>query len=359
MPGRGAGWVLATLLLAGCEHSPPFTAALDRPTGPLDPGPPTRLTADTMPIVGFTWDDKALIVIGPRRPLVRSPDGKIRRDSVERCLGLIPSTGGSRFWEYCDDRPSQHDSANHVYSADIAPDGRLLMVQTTAPIFTDTTPRFPLMHHAELWLSDTAKPGVNRRMLLQLYDDEVGRPVVPPGTINWLERVTWIGSDRFVALASHLTPSPDPPRQFLGMVVGQITADTTILRPLDDMQGVESWSATPEGDLVFVIGARLWMRPTSEAAERELLAELPLPAGHHIASARCHGGSCWAISRPAVANQIVDWQLWRTRDGVVEEPVLVRHPSPPGIPRLSHRGRDVLVRFQKREYLIPALLPHD
>lgn len=348
--------LLVASLMSGCDHTAPFTTTLDRPADGYEAGPPTRLTHSPIEIAGWTSDDRAFIVLGPREPAVRLPDGSFRPDGSEWCVGLIPATGGSRFWEYCDDRLSQRDSLNHIVSASMATDGALLLVEVTGPLATSGY-KFPVGRNAELWLSDTATPS-QRRRLLQLYRDDIGRPVVSPGTINWLTRLAWAGSNRFVAKAGHLTPMPKAGVQWQGLVVGEISSDTTILRLVDDLQGVESWSVTSSGDVLLVVGSQLWMLSMAAAAARELIADLPLMPGHHIATARCHAGECWAISKPN-NDQIVDWQLWRVSGGVVAEPIVVHQPSPPGMPRLSYRGRDLLVMHQRIGYLLKALLPSD
>ena len=178
------------------------------------------------------------------------------------------------------------------------------------------------------------------------------RTVTPDGV-----GIAWAGSNRFVAKAGHLTPMPKAGVQWQGLAVGEITSDTTTLQLVDDLHDVESWSVTDGGDVLLVIGPQLWLLDTREAS-RELLADLPLEPGHLIATARCHSGECWAISKPN-NNEIVDWQLWRITPGLVSEPILVRQPSPPGTPWLSHRGRDVLVMYQNLGYLLKDLLPRD
>ncbi|HKR56370.1 MAG TPA: hypothetical protein VJS20_08715, partial [Gemmatimonadales bacterium] len=98
--------ILALLLgLAACEHTEPFAAsATPILSGPLSPGNPTRLT--------YNLGEDAYPVSAPDGSYLlyqaENPD-QLDRD---RCLFLLPPTGGTQTLEACDQTVPSEDSTN-------------------------------------------------------------------------------------------------------------------------------------------------------------------------------------------------------------------------------------------------------
>lgn len=335
--------------LVGCGHSaPPTGADVDRWTGPWSPGPPERLYPGPVNLQNLTADGLG-VLISWRAPV--SPAAH-RRDSMDAPIGYLPMTGGSGVWSVGDDRPSQRDSVNRITDAALGVDGRLLYVETTHPVTFDSTRHFPVYWHFELYLARPEDPGARRR-LLQLFDEQDGHATVPDGTTNWLDGLQWVDRDHFAAVAASLLPNRSLRRQ--GLVIGTITADTTLLELVDDLTGVDRWSATGDGDVLIQSGLTL-SRLSIGGGPRRPLAELPDAPGRRLVASRCDRDACWAITRDGAAS-FAAWRIWRL-DPTSGTIVATRDLSPPvsGDPILPPTGTDVLVLYQGVLHRIAGVL---
>lgn len=174
--------IAAALALLGCGHSDAFKVAEPR-LGPFNTGSDVRLTfnpdQDYWP--AWTQDGRGILYafVNPVGPGILA--------DRHRCMGLLPAAGGSRIWEWCDNRQTQSDSATSFTAYALASDGRLLYVEAVAPANSASFPR-----QITLWLADSAAP-LTRTALLTLPLN-LGMPV------TWLSDIAWTGPSSFIAL---------------------------------------------------------------------------------------------------------------------------------------------------------------
>lgn len=311
MNNRLLGLLAGTVLL-GCGHTLPKQPDLDRATGPWSAGPPTQLTAAAVSVIGFTADGRAILIHRHDPTRVTGPDGEPRLDSSEIFLGLLPAMGGSGLWEFSDERTSQRDSINDITAAALAPDGRILYVETTGPDPRAGYP-FPIHWHTDLYLSDTADMG-HRRKLLQLFDEDAGHALVPPGTINWLRDLAWIDSNHFTAIGTYQDlgfGSPLQPRPIIGPVIGTVTSDGAILTAIPDAHGV-ALTAVMSGHRLLVVENSRVRAYDYRADEYDPEVPIPQPPGgahRQVTTAACARSGCTLITRDAGEDVLRVWSL--------------------------------------------------
>jgi hypothetical protein len=267
---------------------------------------------------------------------------------------MVPVAGGSGVWEYSDDRPGQLDSLNNMTTAAYRP-GALLVQEETGPIGHDINLLdFPVFWHVELYLLDPLDPG-HRRQLLDLFDEVGGHAVVPDGTLNWFFSLQWAGEHRFVGEGGHLLVKPMEPIERLGLFVGTIGTDTTIVERIDDLAGVDHWSVTDDGQVLLQSGHQLTLLPLGGGA-RQPLAIIPGGPERVVMASRCDRAACWAIARNNPVES-ADWEVWRI-DRSTGATTMARTIalSAPGVPLLPPSGNAVLVQFQGIPYRLDGLL---
>lgn len=94
--GRGALEGLTMLLVLGCSHGEPFAVAEHTPDGPYAAGEPARLTfGDAVGEPAWLPDGSAIVYAG----------GALTGVPPDRCLLVIPATGGSITSEVCNAAP--------------------------------------------------------------------------------------------------------------------------------------------------------------------------------------------------------------------------------------------------------------
>lgn len=123
---RGRYWLIALPALAACDHGAVF-----RPTGygsdaPLNPSSPIRLTyspgADDTPV----WlPDEARILYSLQR---------LDRPDRDRCLGILPATGGTLERMICNSVPAGDTTRDLFESPAVSPGGRLAYMHTVQRI---------------------------------------------------------------------------------------------------------------------------------------------------------------------------------------------------------------------------------
>jgi hypothetical protein len=173
-----------TILLAvtiACSHSEAFPTG-GYNAGPSSTGPDVLLTfsADQNYWPVLTEDGSGI--------LYAFVDPAASRIPSHRCIGLLPVAGGTRFWQWCDNRGTQRDSSNSFTAFALGSDGRLLYVETAVP------QAFPFQtQQVALWLADSASPF--RRRALATLPVTVGDSV-----IAWFADMAWTGPNTFLAL---------------------------------------------------------------------------------------------------------------------------------------------------------------
>lgn len=113
------------ILSVACDHAAPFSPIDYGSSGPFVPGNPARLTyGDTL-----SESDRAVwLADGSGFYYTRSRADRPDRD---RCLALMPRDGGAVTRQFCDDTPAGDDSLNVYESPAFAPDGRVVLFETS------------------------------------------------------------------------------------------------------------------------------------------------------------------------------------------------------------------------------------
>ena len=177
------------LLVVACTHSDAFPTG-GYQAGPSSSGPDVLLTfsADQNYWPVLTEDGSGV--------LYAFIDPAASRIPSHRCIGLLPVAGGTRFWQWCDNRGTQRDSSNSFTAFALGSDGRLLYVETTVP------KAFPFQtQQVALWLADSASP-FRRRAAGDAAGD-----VSATASINWFADMAWTGPSTFVALGQQYLPT--------------------------------------------------------------------------------------------------------------------------------------------------------
>lgn len=207
------------LLAAACGHSEPYTTASTSTDGPFGAAVPTRLTYNSL-------TDSAASLTSDGQGLFYLYTGFANGD---RCIGLLPTGGGSRRWELCDTRFEAADSSKSFSAPALASDGRLLYVQALALRGRWNPDR------TTLWLADSALP-LQRRALISFPINVAGRGV------SWLTDAQWTGPESFVARAGLLN---------VARPCDSCRYDTTVAAT-----GIVRGTITPTGAMLgFVAGA--------------------------------------------------------------------------------------------------------
>ncbi len=355
MPWQPSPRSLVTMImLSACGHNDPASVAPDRWTGPWRQGTTIQLFPNPVALVGFSTAGDGVLIRRSESPRVRPPYGPARRDTGESFLTFLPAGGGSGVWDWSDDRPSQHDSLNNVVAAALSRGGRLLVQEETGPIPFNPD-HYPVFWHAELYVLPPADPG-RRRKLRDLYDEIDGHATVAEGTLNWFSRLEWAGEDRFVGTGAHRLVRPKTLLVPLGLFAGTIRSDTTLLEPIDPLDGVQGWSVTADGQVLLGSGLDLLLRPAGPGS-RTHLATIPAAAGHPLLAARCDADLCWAITGTD-ASPYPDWEIWRVDRGAGSVQLArTISPNPRGIPILPPAGNWAMVSFNGIPYRINEVLP--
>jgi WD40-like Beta Propeller Repeat len=175
------------ILLLGCTHDTPLTPGRYTPDVPPGSGPIYRITFNPGADLAPSW----------------LPDGtgffytveRLDRPDHDRCLALLPASGGTTASEICDRLPSADDSVNAFSSAAVAADGRLAFVRASAPL-TAGWPVAP--HYQELVLATMAAPTQVRVLQRIPYQGPSGR------SHDQVSQVQWLNDSALVYLASHV-----------------------------------------------------------------------------------------------------------------------------------------------------------
>ncbi|MGH7522869.1 MAG: hypothetical protein ACREK8_01015 [Gemmatimonadales bacterium] len=280
------------IFLSACSHSDSY------PVGGYDVGPSSSgsdviltfntdqnywptLTADSSAVV-YEFIDVNLGAGGTRH----------------RCMGALPVAGGTRFWQWCDTRASETDSATGFDGFAMGTDGRLLYAETVTPrVFPFQTPS------TVLWLADSATP-FRRRSLVTLPI------VVGDSTVSWLADLEWTGPNSFIGLGQGMILLPhcnlcvEVDSVFNGKVVvaGTITMAGATLTAIPGTAGATGYSLADGGaSIVFtqLDNANLMKVPAAGGAP--LVAAVATPrAGIQLLGVSCRGTTCVVALGPAL-----------------------------------------------------------
>lgn len=291
------------LLLAGCGHSDTY-ALPTASVGPFTSGADVPLTfnVDQNYWPAWTEDGKGVLYafVDPMSPR-------------HRCVGLLPAAGGTRLWQFCDNRASRVDSVTSYPAFALDSAGRLLLLDAVSPTGYNVVPA------SQLWLTDTATPFV-RRSLLSLPMNVA----VPGGgslAVTWLADMQWTGPSTFIALAQQFETIPhcvqfiihDPvygdkeATQCLtidtlftpGYVVrGALAEQGATLAIVPGTAGATDYSLAEGGtSIVFAVADAIDKVPIAGAASPTVV--IPAVRGMAVFGVGCRGAAC-LVARDSV-----------------------------------------------------------
>jgi hypothetical protein len=279
--------LLAALAMA-CGHSEAFDSS--RPdVGPSSTGPDVLLTFSSnqnyWPILTEDGSGVLYAFIDPAASVIPS----------HRCIGLLPVAGGTRFWQWCDNRGTQRDSSNSFTAFALGSDGRLLYVETTVP------KAFPFQtQQVALWLADSASP-FRRRVLTTL-------PVtVGDSLITWFADMAWTGPNTFLAVGQQYLPQGnsdgtiDSVFRAEQLVRGTITDQGAALVAVPGTAGATGYSLAEGGaSIVFTqIDNVNLMKVPAAGGVPVIVGPVTPRAGVQLLGASCRGTTCIAAVGPA------------------------------------------------------------
>ena len=187
--------LLWVLLLVGCDHRESFLAPSTPTSGPFTSGTDVLLTYNRDQNYWPVLTEDGTGVLYAFVDATQSAPAEYSH----RCMGLLPIAGGTRTWQWCDNRAELSDSLSSFPAYALGSDGRLLYVESTAIRILSFIPG-----ETKLWLADTTHP-FRRRALLTL-------PVlVGDSAVSWLADLQWTGPATFVGLAQHFLPAAHRP----------------------------------------------------------------------------------------------------------------------------------------------------
>ena len=179
-----AGVAFACALVIGaCSHEEPLEPGVGGPAGPLVPGLPTRLTFSTGYDLSPNWlPDGSGILHSFDRRLDGRPD---------RCLGLLPVSGGSRTLEFCAATEGSLDSLDALEGGGGSSEG-LVLYQWSQSRVGDASPR-----NARLVAAPMARLSDVTTITLVPYTIPGGRLHQLVGPVQWLDpdQAVYLGQD--------------------------------------------------------------------------------------------------------------------------------------------------------------------
>jgi hypothetical protein len=119
--------VVCVAAVAACVHPEPFTVSSPGSAQPFENTSPLRLTynpGDDVDPAWFPGGDSILYTVE-----------RLDRRDRDRCLAVLPVSGGTISRLVCAYEPAALDSMNHFDAAAPGPDGRLAYVRTTYDLF--------------------------------------------------------------------------------------------------------------------------------------------------------------------------------------------------------------------------------
>ncbi|HEY3935780.1 MAG TPA: hypothetical protein VGL65_14295, partial [Gemmatimonadales bacterium] len=180
MPVARHFWCIAAIAVASC-HTDSIATPGAVVSGPLGSGNDITLTLNPDQDYWPAWTQDGLGI------LYAFVD---QSATNHRCVGLLPSGGGTRLWALCDNRPQRADSNSSYAGFALDSTGRLLLAEGVSFISTNQAPQ-PL---STLWLTDTAHPFARKPLATS--------PMTVGGVqFTWFSDPQWTGPNTFVMLA--------------------------------------------------------------------------------------------------------------------------------------------------------------
>jgi hypothetical protein len=287
MPLRltGSRWnrTLLPLLavLGACSHSDVPTLGTIPTQGPFGTASPLRVTFnsgdDAFPVYSGDGASIAYAYAAPARP------------DRDRCIGILPSAGGTRTFSLCEERVVYADSTDTITPIGLHADGRLYYMHST-------TTRFALVPgQTRIYVTDTA--GSAPTLLTTLPAQVAG------GAVSWLANVHWTSDHEFVALGQQMTAVPrcgqcgaarDTVFVPVAIMRGTVTDHAMTLATVAGTEGASGYGLNAaKTEMLFEVGGAFFRLPIAGGTPT-LTASMP--GGYSFIDMDCGGDVCAVLA---------------------------------------------------------------
>lgn len=289
------------MVLAACDHGAPFTPTVPAEPGPLTPGVPARLTFNAA-------DDRTASWLPDGSAFMYSSEELEAPNDHDRCLLLMPASGGSVVRSICEQGPGHQDSTDVFQSPAVSPGGRLLYLRAVDWIGKQKSPRMEIV----LATLDDPLPGT--AIAPVPYFASSGR------THGLIATPAWLDDDHFAYLAQYVwyqgsTFFPDTFATGLEIVHGTVSGDAATLTVVPSTEEASSVAAGDQpGTVIATFGgdSRVYRVDLSTGARTELW---DFGAAGIARDAQLAGGKLAAIVGRSVLYQFEDaHQMFVQRD---------------------------------------------
>jgi hypothetical protein len=273
--------LLLCVAVVACNHSTPFSYGYT--LGARTTGADILLTYNPQPDYWPTLTGDSTGILYAFVPVNAGPQ------PLHRCMGVMPVTGGQRYWEWCDSAATRTDSLGSFPAYAMAADGRLIYLETSVSVQIAFAPP-----DARLWLADSAFP--YRRRLLDTFPVTVG-----DSTVNWLADLKWTGPASFLALGQrmvilgHCTCSQfDSVFYGESVIKGSVGASGATLAAVPGTTGATGYSLADDGaSIVFTRRNSVdLMKVPVEGGSPVIAAVVTSDAGMQLLGLSCRSAIC-------------------------------------------------------------------
>lgn len=286
-----------SLIVASCDHSAAFDQLRSPVLGPATSGPDILLTYNSdqnyWPVL--TEDGTGVLYA-----FVDSSQASSTQYD-HRCIGLMSTLGGSRLWQWCDDRAELADSLSSFPAYALGSDGRLLYLESTSVRNLSFA-----LGETRLWLADSTHP-FRRRALLTLP------AIAGDSVVSWLADLQWTGPATFIGLAQHYLIASQCvaigrcvglDSMFLGEMVvrGTIGSSGAALAPIAGTEGATGYAIAENGSsIAFVMRNSLQLFKVPATGGTPLtVSTVSTAATSQLLGLSCQGSVCVVAVAPVM-----------------------------------------------------------
>ena len=322
--------MITALWLAGCDHTPPFTSSIPRPSGPLAPGFGSRITYNPAEDTRPRWlpDGSGFYYTAERND----------RADGDQCLARMAPTGGAIVELICDRSPTTDDSIATFEWAAVDVDDRLAYVRSSTPVSPPTlAPRT-----VEIRLGNATD---QNGQLIRAFPYTAPSGQVHQG-VGWLQ---WLDANRVAYIAQQVTyaaPCPGCPPDTVrtGLEVVTLDVATGAVQIIPGTEGANS-VALAGNDTIY------YTRETGTVIERRILSSGAVAVVHDfgmsVRDVTAGGGLLAAVAGFG--------DLWLVRPGNPPQLFYANSSIIFARPALSPDGRRIVVEVQTLTSDVPDL----
>ncbi|MES2304178.1 MAG: hypothetical protein V4558_01650 [Gemmatimonadota bacterium] len=302
-PRRALAMTLLTL--TACGHSETFvTGTPPGEEGPLLAGAPTRLTySDGVDLVSsFSPDGKSLLFsFQPFKPL---PPVVLSRPDVDRCIGIMPASGGTRN-ELCRLNTAGLDSTDAFEHAAVGGDGSLLYgayASTVGALIVNT---------GALRLGTLAAPYPGRVLL--------ATPTVTAGlSFDHFGVIRWASPTTFFVEVHDQTVFGNPLNEVksdtfalgVGILRGDISGNGAVFTAVAGTDSASGFDLSTAGDSLYFTrldDVRLYSVPVAGGTRRVVYTEPNVPARRIVRDPVRIGGRIALVAQNYQQRNTIKW----------------------------------------------------